>query len=93
MATESNQDVQLTVTLPGELTRVIETAASHLGQTTSEFAISTLVRTAHEIIRQRDCTELSNRDRDIFLAALSNLDAEPTEALRAAAKEYKRKMS
>ncbi len=92
MSTDARSDARLNFRLPNELKQFIEQAAGHLGQTVSEFAVSTLVRTAHEVIEQHDRTELSHRDRDIFLSMLEDADAEPNEALAAAAEKYKKKM-
>lgn len=92
MSTDTRSDTRLDFRLPNELKQRIEQAAGHLGQTVSEFAISTLARTASEVIEQHDRTELSNRDREIFLAMLDDMDAEPNEALAAAAEKYKKDM-
>ena len=92
MSTHAKSDARLNFRLPNELKQIVEQAAGHLGQTVSEFAISTLVRTAHDVIEQHDRTELSSRDRAILLAMLNDADAEPNEALAAAAREYKEKM-
>lgn len=72
--------------------QIIEQAAAHLGQSVSEFAVSTLVRSAHEVIQQCDLTELSKRDRDIFIALLDDVDTQPKEALVVAAEKYKQRM-
>lgn len=93
MSTAANDDARLDFRLPGELKQIIEQAAAYSGQTIDEFAVSALVRTAHEVIQQHDRTELSIRDRQVFLAMLDDLDAEPNEALRAAAEQYKQQMS
>ena len=90
MSTDSKSDARLNFRLPGELKQIIEQAADQLGQTVSEFAVSTLVRSAHEVIDQHDRTQLSNCDRDIFLAMLDDTDAVPAEALAGAAEKYKR---
>lgn len=87
--TRAASDSRLNFRLPEELKQIVERAAGHLGQTVSEFAVSTLVRTAHQVIEQHDHTRLSNRDRDIFLAVLEDADAVPNRALRKAAKRYK----
>ena len=92
MSTSPKSDARLNFRLPSELKEVIEQAARHLGQTVSEFSVSTLLRTAHEVIEQHERTELSNRDRDIFLAMLDDADAEPNEALAAAAEKYQQRM-
>ena len=92
MTTSIQNDALADLHLPGDLTAIVERAASHLGQTVGEFAAAALVRTAHEVIEQHERTLLSNRDRDIFLALLEDADAEPNEALRAAADQYRRQM-
>jgi uncharacterized protein (DUF1778 family) len=69
---------------------LIERAASELGQTVSDFAISTLIQSARDVIYQYQRTELSNRDRDIFLAALEDKGG-PNKRLRAAARRYKKR--
>jgi uncharacterized protein (DUF1778 family) len=85
---------------PGELTRfdfrieparkeVIEQAASLLGMSLTQFATTAMVDRAQEVVRQHTATVLSDRDRDIFLAAL-DADVKPNAALRRAAKHYKK---
>jgi uncharacterized protein (DUF1778 family) len=62
-----------------------------LGQTISEFTISTVVREARQVLQDAQITHLTNRDRDAFLAALESIDAKPNDALKSAAKRYKRR--
>ena len=57
-------------------------------QTVTQFAIATLVKAAHESIQHAALTELSIRDRDVFLEMLDS-DAEPNAALKKAAKRYR----
>ena len=64
----------------------------NFGQSVSDFAVSTLVRAAREVIREQNATQLSNRDRDRFLALLDDADARPNKALKTAAGKYKRRM-
>ncbi len=85
-------DARLNFRLPEELKATIEKAAAQLGQSVSDFAVSTLVRTAREVIREHDVTELSDRDRDVFVSILDDADATPNEALAAAAERYKKEM-
>jgi uncharacterized protein (DUF1778 family) len=89
MSTTVENNVSFDVHLPSSLKSVVEQAATHLGQTVNEFAAATLVRTAYDVIQQHERTVLSSRDRDIFLALLADVDAEPNDALRAAADHYK----
>ena len=86
MATVSRNDARINVRLPSELKQTIEDAASALGQSVSEFAISTVVRAARLVLQDVHITRLSNRDRDRFLQALNDLDAKPNAALKAAAR-------
>jgi uncharacterized protein (DUF1778 family) len=90
MPSRSQNDARLSFRLPAELKVVIEQAAAALGQSVSDFAIATLVQAARMVIRQRDVTELSNRDRDIFIALLDDVSAKPNKALTEAAREYKK---
>jgi len=93
MSTNTRNEARLSVRLPGELKRTIEEAAAVLGQTVSEFAISAAVREARHVIQDAQVTRLSNRDRDAFLSALDAADAKPNDALKKAARRYKRRAS
>lgn len=84
----STRGARLNFRLPAELKQTIEEAAAYLGQSVSDFAVSTLVDRAQHIIQAHHVTRLSNRDRDIFLAILHDENAEPNEALKAAAQRY-----
>lgn len=88
MATVARNDARINVRLPSALKQTIEEAASALGQTVSEFAISTVVREARQVLHDVQITRLSNRDRDRFLKALDAADAKPNAALKAAARRY-----
>lgn len=90
MSTSSASDARLNFRLPTGLKSVIEEAAASLGQTVSDFAVSTLVQAAQRVIREQSVTELSARDRDIVIALLDDADAKPNKALKKAAAEYKK---
>ena len=92
MSTVRN-DARLNFRLPEELKATIEKAAAQLGQSVSDFAVSTLVREARDVIREHDVTELSLRDRDLFVSILDDADARPNQALRTAARRYTKAMS
>jgi uncharacterized protein (DUF1778 family) len=81
-------DACLSLRLPAELKRTIEEAAAWTGQTVSGFAVSTLARTARDVIDRETVTRLSNRDREVFLSSLDDKEARPNEALAAAVKSY-----
>ena len=88
MATVARNDARINIRLSSELKQTIEEAASALGQTVSEFAVSTVVREARQVLQNVQITRLSNRDRDRFLEALDAVDANPNAALKAAARRY-----
>ncbi len=90
MTTTAKNDARLNFRLSAELKEVIEQAAAHTGQTVSDFAVSTLVQSARTIIKEHDRTELTSRDRDIFVALLDDSKAKPNKALAAAARKYKK---
>lgn len=90
--TSENNDARLNFRLPSNLKELIEQAATELGQSVTEFAVSSLVRDAREVIQQSQQTRLTNRDRRIFLAMLDDVDARPNAALKAAARKYKRRL-
>ena len=81
-------DARLNFRLPTELKQTIEEAAARTGQSVSDFAVSTLVRTARDVIEQESCTRLSNRDRDVFVSLLDDTETHPNEALTAAARKH-----
>ena len=82
-------DARLNFRLPGELKRTIEQAAAQLGQSLTDFAVSTLVQNAREVIGLSGATRLSDRDRDVFVRLLDDADSRPNAALVAAANKYK----
>ena len=84
------RDARLNFRLPSDLKEVIEEAATSLGQSVSDFAVSTLVHQARSVIEQRDVTTLSDRDRGRFIALLDDAEARPNAALVKAAKRYKK---
>lgn len=92
MATMTKSNARLNFRLPDDLKTIIEEAASQLGQSVSDYAVSTLVRNAREVLQQSNITLLSNRDRDRFLALLDDSKAKPNPVLKAAAAKYKKQM-
>ena len=77
--------------LPQDKKDVVERAALISGQSVTDFAIQALIAKATEVLERQQLRILSDRDRDIFLAMLDS-DAEPNEALRKAAEDYKQYM-
>lgn len=84
------RDARLDFRLQSEHKRLIEQAAVASGQSLSEFALSHLIEAAREAVDQATTTQLNRHDRDAFLALIS-ADAEPNEALKAAADRFRRR--
>ena len=87
----AKNDARINVRLASDLKQIIEEASAALGQTVSEFTVSTLVREARQVIQEAQFTKLSNRDRETFLAALEATHSKPNDALKAAARRYKKR--
>jgi uncharacterized protein (DUF1778 family) len=92
MATGTRHDARLNFRLRADLKAVVEEAAAALGQSVSDFAVSTLVQAARTVLEERNRTELSNRDRDRFIALLDDAAAGPNKALTGAAARYKKRL-
>jgi uncharacterized protein (DUF1778 family) len=86
---KQKSDARLDFRLNRQIKEVIEQAANASGQSLSDFAVSVLYRTAKDVLDREQTTRLSNRDRDVFLAMLDS-NALPNEALKRAAKRYKK---
>lgn len=89
--TTTKSDARINVRLASELKQTIEEAAAALGQTVSEFTVSTVVQEARQVLEAAQVTKLSQRDRDQFLAALDDTNASPNSALKAAARRYRKR--
>lgn len=83
---------RLNFRLSGELKKIIEDAAAEMGQSVSDFAVSTLVESARKILHEQSATRLSERDRQRFAQMLDDPSSEPNEALVKAARRYKRQV-
>lgn len=86
--TPKGSTTRLDFRLKEEHKALIERAAGVDGRTVTDFAVATLVNAAHETLQRASLTTLSARDAGAFLAML-DADAEPTTALKSAAKRYK----
>lgn len=85
-------DARINFRLSGDLKKTIEDAAAEMGQSVSDFAISTLVQTARKILHDQQVTRLSERDRQRFVAMLDDESSHPNDALVKAAKRYKKQV-
>ena len=80
---------QINFRVSRELKETIENVAKVLGLSVSEFIASTVVREARQVLQESQVTRLSNRDRDVFLKMLGNVDRKPNAALVAAVSCYR----
>jgi uncharacterized protein (DUF1778 family) len=92
MPAATKTTARLNFRLAPSLKEVIEEAANVMGQTVSDFAVSTLVQAARQVVEQRNVTELTNRDRDLFLALLDDTGNKPNKTLRDAAARYRKRL-
>lgn len=90
--TTSNSDARINFRLSSDLKKTIEDAAAEMGQSVSDFAISTLAQTARKILHDQQVTRLSERDRQLFVALLDDEASKPNDALVKAAKRYKKQV-
>ena len=88
MATVTFKNENIHFRVSPEAKSVIEKALSITGSSLTEFATSSLLDSANKVIENEYTTVLSNRDRDMILALL-DADAEPTEALKEAARLHR----
>ena len=67
----------------------IEQAAVVSHQSVTDFIVTSLLRASEEALERQQLISLTNRDRDLLLAALE-ADVRPNRALRKAADKFKR---
>ncbi len=82
--TTKSKTSNIHIRVPDEIKQRIERAISISGQTMTDFATSSLVESADEIIEKEEVSVLSRRDHEILMAMLE-ADDEPTKELREAA--------
>ena len=85
----SSKSERVDLRLPLDQNRLIEQAATLSGLTVSGFILDSTLERAREVLRETAVIELSDRDRDRFLAALDDEGAKPGPALRRAARRHK----
>jgi uncharacterized protein (DUF1778 family) len=88
----AKSDARINFRLGGDLKKTIEDAAAEMGQSLSDFAISTLVQTARKILHDQQVTRLSERDRQLFVAMLDDKSSKPNDALVKSVRRYKKQV-
>jgi uncharacterized protein (DUF1778 family) len=83
------QQARIEARVSTKLKRLFERAAAIEGVTLTDFAISSMQRAAASVLQEHTRIELSERNQRTFVEALMN-PPEPNEALRAAAKAYRK---
>ena len=80
---------RLDIRLNPQAKEKIEQAAVVSHQSLTDFVVTNLLRVSEEALQRQQMIHLTNRDRDLFLAALEK-DARPNRTLRKAAERFKR---
>ena len=86
---ETRRTARLDIRLNPQAKEKIEQAAVVSHQSLTDFVVTNLLRASEEALQRQQMIHLTNRDRDLFLAALEK-DARPNRALRKAAEKFKR---
>jgi uncharacterized protein (DUF1778 family) len=80
---------RLDIRLNPQAKEKIERAAVVSHQSVTDFVVTSLLRASEEALERQQMIHLTNRDRDLFLAALEK-DVRPNLVLRKAAERFKR---
>ena len=86
---ESTRAARLDIRLNPQAKEKIEQAAVVSHQSLTDFVVTSLLRASEEALQRQQIIHLTNRDRDLFLAALEG-DSRPNRPLRKAAERFKR---
>ena len=89
MTKKAIRQARLDLSLNQPAKEKIEQAAAVSHQSITDYVISSLLRASEEALERQQLIQLTNRDRDLFLAALET-DVRPNRALRNAADRFKR---
>jgi uncharacterized protein (DUF1778 family) len=81
---------RLNLRLSTEQKRTIERAAALSGLSLTDFILSTVSLQSRRLLREWEVIRLTNRDRDLFLAALDRSAARPLPGLGRAATRHKK---
>ncbi|HEX4124122.1 MAG TPA: DUF1778 domain-containing protein [Tepidisphaeraceae bacterium] len=94
MSNAAKSDARIEFRLSVAEKKEIERAAVAQNRSLTEFATATLKEAARRVLAEQathEHVQLSNRDRDRFLAML-DADAGPNRALRAAARRHRQRV-
>jgi uncharacterized protein (DUF1778 family) len=83
---------RLDIRLNPDTKELIQEAAMLSNQTVTQFVVSTLAENASRVVAEHARAALSDRDRDLFLQLLDDAPP-PNQALRNAAKSYRRHLA
>ena len=84
----NSRAARLDVRISAKAKERIEQAAVVSNQTVTDFVLTNLLRASEEALQRHEVIQVTNRDRDLFLAALG-ASARPNSALRKAADKYR----
>jgi uncharacterized protein (DUF1778 family) len=88
--TSNRRAARLDVRLAQRAKEKIEQAALVSHQSFTDFVVTSLLRASDEALRHHQSIRLTDRDRDLFLAAI-DADKRTNPALRTAARRFKRR--
>jgi uncharacterized protein (DUF1778 family) len=86
-----NKQERLEARIAPEQKRLIERAAQLRGTTVTDFVVLSAQREAARTIKDFEVLSLAQEAREVFVAAVLNPPS-PNEALRAAARRYRKRM-
>ena len=86
---KSIRAARLDIRLNPQAKEKIEQAAVISHQSVTDFVVTSLLRASEQALERQEIIRLTNRDRDLFLAALE-ADVRPNKTLRKAAQRFKR---
>jgi len=86
----SARAARLDIRLNPQAKEKIEQAAVVSHQSVTDFVVTSLLRASEEALERQQVIHLTNRDRDLFLAALEK-DVRPNRALRKTAERFERR--
>jgi uncharacterized protein (DUF1778 family) len=92
MARNAEKMDRLEARIPSKLKRMFLRASKIEGQTLTNFVLKSVTEAARKVIREHEILDLSQRDQEAFAEAIMN-PPKPTPALKAAARQYKRRGS